>query len=193
MQPLDYLTPIRLCSIILIIVMRASQKSGFTIVELLIVIVVIAILAAISIIAYNGIQDRTRQSKINSDLAMLEKAIHAARISASTSLRFITQNTHSGGSCYAKESGTDLAALPPSDGCWTTYNLTLQRISDAGNINVRNLKDPWGRPYYIDENESENPAAMCNRDKVAVYALPHVYNSQAALTNSRLISNYITC
>lgn len=34
--------------------MRIS-RSGFTIVELLIVIVVIAILAAISIVAYNGI------------------------------------------------------------------------------------------------------------------------------------------
>lgn len=36
--------------------------SGFTIVELLIVIVVVAILAAISIIAYNGIQARTNNT-----------------------------------------------------------------------------------------------------------------------------------
>lgn len=170
-----------------------KEKSGFTIVELLIVIVVIAILATVSIAAFNGVQDRSRQSKINADLATLEKAIHAARIATNGSIRYVTQNTHSGGSCYNKPSDTDLAALPTSDACWTTYALTLQRITDAGNIDVRNLKDPWGRPYYIDENESENPAAMCNRDKVAVYALPHVTNSQAALTNSRLVSNYISC
>jgi prepilin-type N-terminal cleavage/methylation domain-containing protein len=37
--------------------------SGFTIVELLIVIVVIAILAAISVVAYNGIQQRGRNTQ----------------------------------------------------------------------------------------------------------------------------------
>ena len=42
--------------------LRTNQK-GFTIVELLIVIVVIAILAAISIVAYTGIQQRARNSQ----------------------------------------------------------------------------------------------------------------------------------
>ncbi len=51
------------------------KARGFTIVELLIVIVVIAILAAISIVAYTGIQERARFSVMQSDLRTINNAI----------------------------------------------------------------------------------------------------------------------
>lgn len=41
---------------------KQYREKGFTIVELLIVIVIIAILAAITIVAYNGIQNRAKTS-----------------------------------------------------------------------------------------------------------------------------------
>jgi len=44
------------------------HKHGFTIVELLIVIVVIGILAAITIVAFNGIQQRANKVTLSSDL-----------------------------------------------------------------------------------------------------------------------------
>ncbi len=53
---------------------RNRTSSGFTIVELLIVIVVIAILAAITVVAYNGIQARARDTQRKSDVAALVKA-----------------------------------------------------------------------------------------------------------------------
>ena len=52
-----------------------KKSPGFTIVELLIVIVVIGILAAITIIAYNGIQDRAKFTQQAVDIDKVGKAI----------------------------------------------------------------------------------------------------------------------
>lgn len=51
------------------------RQAGFTIVELLIVIVVIAVLASITVVAYNGIQERSLDSRMESGVNQLEKAI----------------------------------------------------------------------------------------------------------------------
>jgi len=52
-----------------------AKQKGFTIVELLIVIVVIGILAAITIVAYNGIQQRGRDAQRKSDISTMAKAL----------------------------------------------------------------------------------------------------------------------
>lgn len=54
---------------------RKNDAYGFTIVELLIVVVVIAILAAITIVTFNGVQMRARDSARRQDLGVLAKAI----------------------------------------------------------------------------------------------------------------------
>ena len=56
--------------------MKSGQKqTGFTIVELLIVVVVIAILAAITIVSYNGITTNARDSQRKNDIATITKAL----------------------------------------------------------------------------------------------------------------------
>jgi prepilin-type N-terminal cleavage/methylation domain-containing protein len=55
--------------------MPFKKESGFTIVELLIVIVVLAILAAITIVAYNGIQDRAKAAQAMSGAEQYIRAL----------------------------------------------------------------------------------------------------------------------
>ena len=61
-----------------------KSKSGFTIVELLIVIVVIGILASISVVAYNGASARATDSELRSKQTSIYKAM----------LNFYTLNGH---------------------------------------------------------------------------------------------------
>jgi len=56
------------------------NKQGFTIVELLIVIVVIAILASISVAAYNGVQQRANNDKTQQALASWVKALNMYKV-----------------------------------------------------------------------------------------------------------------
>jgi len=129
-----------------------NKNTGFTIVELLIVIVVIAILAAITIVSYNGIQARAKTSQANTELRQLEKAILIARNNEGKNLLAIT-----GASCTR---------------CFdqARYELTLDRIGAAANMNLNGLKsgDPWGEKYAIDENEGEGANPCTSRDSVTL-------------------------
>ena len=54
---------------------HGKTQRGFTIVELLIVIIVIAILAAIVIVAFNGIQSRARDAKRLTDISTVYREL----------------------------------------------------------------------------------------------------------------------
>ena len=60
--------------------MNYVKQKGFTIVELLIVIVVIAILASISVVAYNGIRARSADAERQSDISSVGKKLAQYRI-----------------------------------------------------------------------------------------------------------------
>jgi len=92
-----------------------NKHHGFTIVELLIVIVIIATLAAITIVAYNGIQQRARVSRTNAALTQAKKKLELYKVDNSS-------YPTSGNLSAAGLTDSDVTYQYTSDG--TTYCLT---------------------------------------------------------------------
>ncbi len=126
--------------------MRKST-SGFTIVELLIVVVVIGILAAIVIVAYNGI---TTQAKNSQTISAVNTWIKALRLYETENGSLPTHNsclgkttTYPGGYCY--------------DGTWSVNSSFLNALSgyissypepDTSQVNAADYPQRRGALHY---------------------------------------------
>lgn len=98
-----------------------KTTSGFTLVELLIVIVVIAILAAISIVAYNGIQDRAKLAAQVSEMDTIGKAIQL----------WSAEQGHSLGYSNAGYYGSGYGSFVGDSGQYTSTSIQ-ELLQDAG-------------------------------------------------------------
>lgn len=87
---------------------KTHLRAGFTIVELLIVIVVIGILAALVISTYAGVQARARDAKRAADLSAIAKALEA---------QYAVKGEYPG--TVTGSTGAPVACLSaPHWGCW---------------------------------------------------------------------------
>lgn len=151
-----------------------TGKRGFTIVELLIVIVIIAILAAITIVAYNGVQKRARDSKRQSDVNVIVKALELYYADKGS---FPNASNYTPGSTVINSSWSTTA-----DGSWANLQAALQpyvsklptpptsstgaAISGGDNYDYVGFANSTycgttsGQGYYLTYNLDNGPQAM---------------------------------
>lgn len=127
---------------------KVQSERGFTIVELLIVIVVIAILAAITIVSYNGITNKANSSAAASNAANVQKKIelYAADTgngSYPVTIADLTNSSNSSQSWYV--SGITIqTANPTSSNGKTTVGVlkcsaTAPTTNNQANITASNI------------------------------------------------------
>jgi len=128
---------------------HSTSHPGFTIVELLIVIVVIGILAAITIVAYNGIQDRARVSTVTSALTQAAKKFSLYQVDNPTAypaaLSDIGIQNSSNVTYQYTVNNTDQPAsycLTATTGS-TSYFITGTSQSQVGNCSNNNGSAGW--------------------------------------------------
>ena len=126
-----------------------KTKSGFTIVELLIVVVIIAILAAITIVAYNGLQDRANRTSQIQAATQIAKRINAAVVSdglnvGSGGLPYCVpgtaKDTDSDGIADCSGGGTQRVAKATADSLFAAAKITGLQFPDTVIANNNNTK-----------------------------------------------------
>lgn len=114
------------------------RQPGFTIVELLIVIVVIGVLASISVVAFNGVRAKALESERGAKLSNIHKAL----LNFYAINGYYPGNNEITGSAGATLLGMKLSDVTPSDAQYPNNGIEGGGDADSGTRNIRYIAHP---------------------------------------------------
>lgn len=134
-----------------------KKQSGFTVIELLIVILVIGILAALVISTYSGVQVKERNSTRQTDIQVIQTQLEA----------YYSQNGY-----YPSLNNINNAA-------WRTKNMTNLKSSNLVDPSAKNkdtnvailVSTPTKGAYAYDVTDSDGDSCETNQTTCAKYTL----------------------
>lgn len=144
-----------------------KRESGFTIVELLIVIVVIGILAALVITTYSGIQAKARNSKRQTDVQSVQTQLEA----------------------YFAQAGHYPSLTDMNSSSWLTTNmksLDKSALQDPQGSSQTLVSSPAAKSYSYDVANSSGTSCESDDTTCATYTLTATLEGGGTYAKSNL-------
>jgi len=143
-----------------------SSQRGFTIIEVLTVVIVVGILASIVVASYNGAQNRAHDAAVRSDLDVASGLLENFRVSATNTAHAFPQNTTELAQVGIKATKSSYKTTLSSNFIYCVDSTTRQTYdlvaeSKSGTIFTIN-QDGFQSTTTLDESKFSDPNNICS-------------------------------